>query len=65
MSPVQWRIRARLTPRCRRLAAAGAGPARDAIAGRVQVRPVDLPSRLWSHPTISTYLAVALRHSVW
>jgi hypothetical protein len=38
--------------------------ARDAIAGRVQVRPVDLPSRLWSHPTIWTYLVNALGRGV-
>jgi hypothetical protein len=39
--------------------------ARDAIAGKLQVRPVDLPSRLWSHPTIWSYLANGLRRGVW
>jgi hypothetical protein len=37
---------------------------RDAIAGHLQVRPIDLPSRLWSHPTIWTYLANAIRRRV-
>ena len=39
--------------------------ARDAIAGKLQVRPIDLPSRLWSHPTIWSYLANAIRRGVW
>jgi methionyl-tRNA formyltransferase len=39
--------------------------ARDAVAGKLQVRPVDLPSRLWSHPTIWAYLATAVRRGVW
>lgn len=38
--------------------------ARDAIAGHLQVRPIDLPSRLWSHPTIWTYLANAIQRRV-
>ncbi len=39
--------------------------ARDAMAGKLQVRPVDLPLRLWSHPTIWTYLGNGLRRGVW
>ena len=46
--------------------------ARDAIAGKLQVHPKGQPSRLWSHPTIWTYLAtgrlvrpVVAGHSHW
>ena len=39
--------------------------ARDAMAVTLQVRPVDLPSRLWSHPTIWAYLGNGLRRGVW
>jgi folate-dependent phosphoribosylglycinamide formyltransferase PurN len=39
--------------------------ARDALAGTLKARPVDLPSRLWSHPTIWSYAATALRRRVW
>jgi folate-dependent phosphoribosylglycinamide formyltransferase PurN len=39
--------------------------ARDAIAGKLTPQPVDLPSRLWSHPTIWRYLAAGLRNGAW
>jgi folate-dependent phosphoribosylglycinamide formyltransferase PurN len=39
--------------------------ARDAIAGALKPRQVDLPSRLWSHPTIWFYLMGGLRRGVW
>jgi folate-dependent phosphoribosylglycinamide formyltransferase PurN len=39
--------------------------ARDALTGTLATHPVDLPSRLWSHPTIWRYLATGLRHGVW
>ena len=35
--------------------------AKDAIAGTLTVHQVDLPSRLWSHPTIWEYVAAGLR----
>jgi hypothetical protein len=31
----------------------------------LRVRSSDLPSRLWSHPTIWGYLATGLRRGVW
>jgi folate-dependent phosphoribosylglycinamide formyltransferase PurN len=37
----------------------------DALAGTLSPRSVDLPSRLWSHPTIWSYLTTGLRHRVW
>jgi folate-dependent phosphoribosylglycinamide formyltransferase PurN len=39
--------------------------ARDALAGRITPQPVDLPSRLWSHPTLWGYLAAGLRRGAW
>jgi len=39
--------------------------AEDAVAGRLSPRQLDLPSRLWSHPTIWAYLANGLRLGVW
>lgn len=39
--------------------------ARDALGGGLVPRAVDLPSRLWSHPTIWGYLAAGLRKGAW
>jgi methionyl-tRNA formyltransferase len=39
--------------------------ARDALAGKLTPQTVDLPSRLWSHPTIWSYLAGGLRRGAW
>ena len=39
--------------------------ARDALGGTLAPRTVDLPSRLWTHPTIWGYLAAGLRRSAW
>jgi hypothetical protein len=39
--------------------------ARDALAGKLNPQIVSLPSRLWSHPTIWSYLAAALRRGAW
>jgi folate-dependent phosphoribosylglycinamide formyltransferase PurN len=39
--------------------------ARDAIAGKLAPQTVNLPSRLWSHPTIWSYLAAGLRRGAW
>jgi methionyl-tRNA formyltransferase len=39
--------------------------AREALAGGLTSRAVDLPSQLWSHPTLWSYLAVGFRHGVW
>jgi hypothetical protein len=39
--------------------------ARDALEGKVEPRPVDLPSRLWSHPTLWGYIAGGVRHRAW
>lgn len=39
--------------------------AQDAAAGRLVRRESDLPSRLWSHPTIWGYLAIGLGRGVW
>jgi len=38
---------------------------RDALAGALEPQAVDLPSRLWSHPTIWSYLAAGLRRGAW
>lgn len=39
--------------------------AEDARAGRLRRQSTNLPSRLWSHPTIWAYLATGLRQGVW
>ncbi|HLH87428.1 MAG TPA: formyl transferase [Xanthobacteraceae bacterium] len=39
--------------------------ARDALAGALKPQSVDLPSRLWSHPTIWSYVAAGLRKGAW
>jgi len=39
--------------------------ARDAIAGTLKPRAVNLPSRLWSHPTIWSYASAGFRRGVW
>jgi folate-dependent phosphoribosylglycinamide formyltransferase PurN len=39
--------------------------ARDAIAQKLAPQAVDLPSRLWSHPTIWGYVAAGLRRGAW
>ena len=39
--------------------------ARDALAGTLKPQTVDLPSRLWSHPTIWGYVAGGLRRGAW
>jgi folate-dependent phosphoribosylglycinamide formyltransferase PurN len=39
--------------------------ARDALAGKLVPQTVDLPSRLWSHPTIWSYVAAGLRRGAW
>jgi folate-dependent phosphoribosylglycinamide formyltransferase PurN len=39
--------------------------ARDAIAQKLAPQPVDLPSRLWSHPTLWGYVAAGLRKGAW
>jgi methionyl-tRNA formyltransferase len=39
--------------------------AQDAIDGGLKPRKVDLPSRLWSHPTLWGYVAIGLRRGVW
>jgi phosphoribosylglycinamide formyltransferase 1 len=38
---------------------------RDALAGTLTPRQVDLPSRLWSHPTLWGYVATGWRSGVW
>jgi folate-dependent phosphoribosylglycinamide formyltransferase PurN len=38
---------------------------RDAIAGTLAPQTVNLPSRLWSHPTIWGYVAAGLRRGAW
>jgi len=38
---------------------------RDALAGKLNPQTVDLPSRLWSHPTIWRYIAGGLRRGAW
>ena len=39
--------------------------AEDAIAGTVTPQTVDLPSHLWSHPTIWSYLATGICRGAW
>jgi folate-dependent phosphoribosylglycinamide formyltransferase PurN len=39
--------------------------ARDALAGKLAPQAVNLPSRLWSHPTIWGYVAAGLRRGAW
>jgi hypothetical protein len=39
--------------------------ARDALAGTLKSQTVDLPSRLWSHPTIWSYVTAGLRNGAW
>jgi hypothetical protein len=39
--------------------------AQDAIAGAMKPRKIDLPSRLWSHPTLWGYLATGLKRGSW
>jgi folate-dependent phosphoribosylglycinamide formyltransferase PurN len=39
--------------------------ARDALASTLAPRQVDLPSGLWSHPTLWGYLATGWRSGVW
>lgn len=39
--------------------------ANDALVGQFVLRAVDLPSRLWSHPTLWGYLGNGLRRGVW
>jgi hypothetical protein len=39
--------------------------ARDALGGTLKLQTVDLPSRLWSHPTIWGYVATGLRNGAW
>jgi folate-dependent phosphoribosylglycinamide formyltransferase PurN len=37
----------------------------DALAGRLQPRRVDLPTRQWFHPTLWGYFRAGLRQGVW
>ncbi len=37
----------------------------DAVAGRLQPRPVDLPSRQWFHPTLWAYIKTGVKRGVW
>jgi folate-dependent phosphoribosylglycinamide formyltransferase PurN len=39
--------------------------ARDAMAGTLRTEKVDLPSRLWSHPTLWHYIKTGWRSGVW
>jgi hypothetical protein len=39
--------------------------AKDAIADNLSTQKLDLPSRLWSHPTLWSYVATGLRRGVW
>jgi phosphoribosylglycinamide formyltransferase-1 len=39
--------------------------AQDAVDGNLERVQVDLPSRLWSHPTLWGYLATGLRRNAW
>jgi len=39
--------------------------ARDAIAGTLQTEKIDLPSHLWSHPTLWHYIKTGWRRGVW
>jgi hypothetical protein len=38
---------------------------RDAIGGDLRPQKIDLPSALWSHPTIWYYLMMGLRKGIW
>lgn len=39
--------------------------ARDALAGALKPQKVDLPSRLWSHPTLLQYIKAGWRTGAW
>ncbi|HYY38027.1 MAG TPA: formyl transferase [Xanthobacteraceae bacterium] len=39
--------------------------AHDAVTGILRPHKVDLPSRLWSHPTLWQYVKTGLRRGVW
>jgi folate-dependent phosphoribosylglycinamide formyltransferase PurN len=39
--------------------------ARDAVEGTLRTQKVDLPSRLWSHPTLWHYIKTGWRSGVW
>jgi methionyl-tRNA formyltransferase len=39
--------------------------ARDAVAGTLRPEKVDLPSHLWSHPTLWHYIKTGLRRGAW
>jgi hypothetical protein len=39
--------------------------AHDAVTGTLRPHKVDLPSRLWSHPTLWQYVKTGLRRGVW
>jgi len=39
--------------------------AQDAIAGMLTPQTVDLPSHLWSHPTLWGYIATGLKRGAW
>ena len=39
--------------------------ARDAVGGTLRTQKVDLPSRLWSHPTLGQYIKTGWRSGVW
>ena len=39
--------------------------ARDAIAGTLKPQQIDLPSQLWSHPTIWFYIRAGLQRGAW
>src|SRR5262245_984719 len=39
--------------------------ASDAMAGALRPQKVDLPSRLWSHPTLWHYIKIGWRSGVW
>jgi folate-dependent phosphoribosylglycinamide formyltransferase PurN len=39
--------------------------ARDAVAGTLRTQKVDLPSHLWSHPTLWHYIKTGWRQGVW
>jgi hypothetical protein len=38
---------------------------RDALAGALKPQHIDLPSRLWSHPTLWGYLRGGLQQRAW
>jgi len=39
--------------------------ARDAMAGTLRAQKVDLPSHLWSHPTLWQYIKTGWRRGIW